>query len=155
MNMPEQEPRKVADRRRQPTSFWAALRHGGRRVRNRREAEHRQAYYVDRFTTPVFVLIILILALSVLDAVFTLQLLEHDCEEINPAMDYLLRRGHGHFLIGKYLLTAAGLPVLLIFKNYYLFGTRLRVGYLIPIFVALYIALISYQVHLFRALQAG
>ena len=38
-----------------------------------------------------------------------------------------------------------GLPLLLIFKNYYLFGTRFRVGYLIPLIVVMYLVLIGYQ----------
>ena len=151
----EPAPRTDMDRRRKPTRFWDAFRHGGRRVRNRRTVEHCRAYFVDRFTTPMFALIILLIAFTIVDAVFTLQLLGLDCEEVNPAMDYLLRHGHASFLIGKYLLTVAGLPFLLLFKNYYLFGTRLRVGHLIPIFAGLYVALIGYQLHLFRTLQAG
>ena len=53
-------------------------------------------------------------------------------------MNRLLEHGVLPFLLGKYLLTVIGLPVLLIFKNYYLFGTRVRVGYLIPLLVVLY-----------------
>ena len=52
---------------------------------------------------------------------------------------------HPAFLIGKYVLTAVGLPLLLIFKNHCLFGTRFRVGYLILVIVALYLVLIAYQ----------
>ena len=46
-------------------------------------------------------------------------------------MAHLLGRGHHAFLAGKYILTAAGLPFLVVFKNYRLFGTRFRVGYLV------------------------
>ena len=38
--------------------------------------------------------------------------------------------------------------MLLIFKNHYMFGTRLRVGHLIPLAVALYTILIGYQLAL-------
>ena len=81
----------------------------------------------------------------------TLLLLGTGCEEINPAMGYLLRRGPLHFLLGKYALTTAGLPFLLIFRNFHLFRTRFRVGYLIPVFVGLYLILLGYQIALMNA----
>jgi hypothetical protein len=68
-----------------------------------------------------------------------------ECEEANPVMRYVMSKGNEAFMLGKYVLTAAGLPVLLIFKNFYLFRTRFRVGYLLPIFVAMYVALLSYE----------
>ena len=61
-------------------------------------------------------------------------------------MNRLLNHSVEAFVIGKYLLTVLGLPVLLIFRNHYLFGTRLRVGYLIPACVAMYAILIGYQI---------
>jgi len=63
-------------------------------------------------------------------------------------MRHLLDRGHGAFFIGKYVMTAAGLPFLLVYKNYPMFGTRFRVGYLLPVFLSLYLLLAAYQVHL-------
>ncbi len=83
--------------------------------------------------------------MSILDAAITLILIEDGCEEVNPVMGFFLSHGPLSFLMGKYVLTVAGIPVLLIFKNFYLFGTRLRVGYLIPIFIFLYAVLIGYQ----------
>ena len=49
-------------------------------------------------------------------------------------------------MVGKYVLTVMGLPVFLIFRNHYLFGTRVRVGYLIPASVAMYAVLLGYQI---------
>ena len=108
-------------------------------------AEHRRAYFVDRFSATLFVQIIAVLILCVVDAVLTLALIHRGGEEFNPLMGCLLAHGMRPFLIGKYVLTAVGLPLLLIFKNHGLFGTRFRVGHLIPIIVALYLVLIAYQ----------
>ena len=47
-------------------------------------------------------------------------------------MAHLLGASRHAFLAGKYLLTASGLPFLVVFKNYRLFGTRFREGYLFP-----------------------
>jgi Domain of unknown function (DUF5658) len=148
--VPEQNKRLGQDRRRQPTSFWDAFRFAGRRVRNRRAEEHRQPHFVDRFSAAYFVWVIALLIFTVTDGVITLALVGRDCQELNPVMLYLLGKGPVWFLVGKYVLTVAGIPILLIFKNYYLFGTPLRVGHLIPIFVLLYLALTLYQFHLFQ-----
>lgn len=139
------ENRCSSDRRRKPTSPWAAVFGQGQRIRNRRTREHYQQYFVDRFPFRALAWILLLLTLSIFDAFMTLLLLEQGCEEVNPVMEYLINQGPLSFLVGKYILTAAGIPVLLIFKNHFLFGTKLRVGYMIPIFVTMYLFLFSYQ----------
>ena len=146
--------RESVDRRRKPTSVWAAFRPGGRRTRQRRREEHRQPYFVDRFPPTTFLLILVLLFSTVADGVMTVLLLDADCAELNPLMGYLLKQGLGPFFLGKYALTVAGLPFLLVFKNHYLFRTRFRVGYLIPVFVLLYACLLAYQLYLCSLLLA-
>lgn len=150
---PTADKRNGPDRRNRPTSVWDTIVGSGHRLRHRRDGEHQQPYYVDRFPSTTFLLILLLLSLTVLDGILTLILVEADCHEINPAMRYLLDRGPSSFLIGKYILTSAGLPILLIFKNFRLFGTRFRVEYLIPVFVGMYLVLIAHQVLLIRDLK--
>jgi hypothetical protein len=137
--------RAASDRRATPTSVWGAFPPAGRRLANRRAREHRQPYFVDRFSLAMFITVLLLVGASIVDAVLTIQLIEAGAREINPLMARLLDHGIEPFLLGKYVLTVAGLPLLLIFQNYYLFGTRLRVGYLLPMAVALYAVLIAYQ----------
>jgi hypothetical protein len=96
-------------------------------------------------------LVTLLLTFSVADAAATLCLLGRGCEEANPLMQLLLDRGAMAFLLGKYVLTAAGLPILLIFQNHRLFGTPIRVVSLLPCLVALYLILLGYQAWLFLA----
>lgn len=112
-------------------------------------------YYCDRFSVMMLALVVTLLAASITDAAFTVRLVANGCTEVNPLMGHLLDRGVLPFFIVKYLLTAVGLPVLLIFKNHYLFGTRFRVGHAIPVLVGLYLILIGYQLHLFDALGIG
>jgi len=92
--------------------------------------------------------VLLLLVASVTDAVLTILLVREGASEINPVMDCFLEMGEMYFLLGKYALTVGGLPVLLIFRNHGLFGSRLRVAYLIPVTVLLYAVLISYQLSL-------
>ena len=150
LTLPDTDKRSQPDRRREPTSPWAAFLPAGRRLRNRRADEHRRPYFVDRFPPSLLLLVLLLLAASILDAVLTLRLLQAGSQEINPLMNLVLGHGVEPFVLIKYVLTVAGLPLLLIFRNFYLFGTRMRVGHLIPTVVALYAVLIGYQLVLMR-----
>ena len=140
--------RTPSDRRQTPTSPWAAFPPAGQRMACRRASEHGRPYFVDRFSSAMFVVIVMLMIASIVDAILTIQLIDAGAREINPLMDRLLDYGILPFLLGKYMLTVAGLPLLLIFKNHYLFGTPVRVGYLIPMAVAMYLVLIGYQLAL-------
>jgi hypothetical protein len=144
------EYRAGADRRRRPTSPWDSIFHGGRRKRPRRELERRGGYFVDRFDAITLAMIVGLLGLTIADGVLTIELLDTNSEEINPVMAHLLMRGHSAFLIGKYVLTAAGLPFLVAYKNHPMFGTRFRAGFVLPVFVGLYLVLVVYQTQLLR-----
>jgi hypothetical protein len=144
------ERRREPDRRGQPTSPWGAFSFAGQRRRNRRAGDRRRPHFVDRFSSATFILVLMLLAASIVDAVLTIHLLREGADEINPLMDHFLAHGVQRFLLIKYVLTAGGLPLLLIYQNHYLFGTRIRVGYLIPIAVAMYAVLIGYQLILIQ-----
>lgn len=121
----------------------------------RREADHARPYLVDRVPGSFLVAAILLLMLTLVDGVVTIFLLDHGYEEANPIMAYLLTRGHASFLIGKYLLTAVFLPVALVMNQYRLFGSRVRVGHLLPVAMMLYFALIVYQGFLWSRREAA
>jgi hypothetical protein len=142
--------RVQTDRRMRPTSPFDALRLRGRRLWPRREQERRGAYFVDRFDALTLAVIVTLLMLTIADGVLTIELLDTNSEEMNPVMARLLLHGHRAFLLGKYVLTAFGLPFIVVYKNYPMFGTRFRIGFLLPIFVGLYVVLIFYQARLLR-----
>jgi hypothetical protein len=144
------EQRARSDRRKKPTSPWDAFRFRGRRMHNRRGDEHRQEYFVDRFSNGILLVVLLLIIATLVDAALTIHILSSGGEEVNPLMEILLNHSIEAFVFGKYLLTVVGLPLLLIFKNHYLFGTPLRVGHLIVVAVLLYVVLICYQVVLIQ-----
>ena len=89
-------------------------------------------------------IVLLILLLSLTDAIFTLALLKHGAEEANPFMRPLVA-GSGHwFAYWKVGLTTAGVLVLVLLSRHRLFG-RIRVGILLYVVLALYVALIGYE----------
>ena len=146
---PNEELRLGPDRRHRPTSIWDAIIFGGRRGQVRRESERRQPHFLDHFPAMTLTWILLLLTLSVIDGLFTLVLIEAGCHEVNPLLRYFFAKGPVYFLMGKYVLTAAGLPVLV------LFNTRARSANLIPVFVSLYAFLIAYQLLLLRKLPVN
>jgi len=144
--------RSPMDRRQRPTSPLDALRLSGQRTEVRRREEREGTFFTDRFDPIILAMIVTLLCLTIVDGVLTIELLDTNSEEINPFMEHLLTRGHVAFLLGKYVLTAIGLPLIVVYKSYPFCGTRFRVGFLLPIFIGLYVTLISYQLML---LQAG
>ena len=103
----------------------------------------RRPHYVDLFPTRTLVWAVLLILFTVADGLLTLELVDAGYHEINPVMHYFLAKGPMYFLLGKYILAAAGLPVLV------LFGSHSRLGKCLPVFVVLYAALITYQLVLF------
>jgi Domain of unknown function (DUF5658) len=141
------ERRHLPDRRETPTGLWDALFCGGKRAFVRRESERRRPHFLDRYPLGAFIWIVLLLFCTVADGWLTLVLLESGYHEINPVMQYFLAKGPAYFLIGKYVLAAAGLPVLVLFRGHTRYGDPL------PIFVSLYAVLIGYQLLILRALH--
>jgi hypothetical protein len=137
--------RTQPDRRARPTRALDALRRGGRRLWPRRHEDRAGSFFLDRFDALTLAMVVSLLCLTIVDGVLTIELLDLNSEEANPLMRHLLARSHLAFLLGKYALTATGLPFLVVFKHYPLFGTRFRTGWLLQIFIGLYVLLLIYQ----------
>ena len=89
----------------------------GRRAHVRREEDWHGTFYFDRYSSSIFAAIVLILLLSVLDALLTLYLLDRGSTELNPVMAYFLTYGPFVFMGAKYFLTCMGVVILLLFRN--------------------------------------
>ncbi|HHP7234413.1 MAG TPA: DUF5658 family protein [Desulfobacterales bacterium] len=83
----------------------------------RRRDDRKSLYYVDEYNPRLVIPILLILLLSMLDAFFTLVLIDNGAVEINPLMAFYLEVGPGVFLTVKYVLTCLSLFVLLMFSH--------------------------------------
>jgi len=114
----------------------------GKRRGVRRRNDPKEVY-VDLFGLRDFVAVLIVLLLSILDAAFTLYHLSRGAEELNLLMAYALDVGVGYFFLVKYSITAIGVMVLCIHKNF---------RYIKEVFVgiiALYSLLIGYHILLF------
>ena len=114
----------------------SGTRHGVRREGDPKEV------YVDLVGLRDFVAVMIVLLLSVLDAAFTLYHLSRGAEELNILMAYALHLGVGTFFVVKYAITAVGVLILCIHKNFR-FIREVFIG-----IITLYALLIVYHIAL-------
>ena len=142
------ERRRGRDRRKKSAWHRAALSLSGQRLHARRVAD-RQNYYVDRYPTRWLLVSVSIMVLCCLDAFLTLMLIHRGiAEEANPFMRYFLEDDVLTFMVVKYLFTTFGIVVLLAHKNFVLFQ-YVKVGHVLYGFLAMYVALIHYELWMF------
>lgn len=111
------EKRSGKDRRTHRFPKLKYLLFSGRRAHVRREEDWEGTFYFDRYSSNIFGAIVLILLLSVLDALLTLYLVDRGSTELNPVMSYFLKYGPFVFMAAKYFLTCLGVVLLLLFRN--------------------------------------
>ncbi len=126
----------------------------GRRKELRREEDIRESHFLDHFGFYIFSIIIGIILLSLTDAMLTLYLIRSGAAEINPVMEHFLEYGTLPFLAAKYLLTTASVILLLIYKNFRLFGTTIRAKHLFIVILLIFISVVLWELYLiFYALE--
>ena len=96
---------------------------------------------------------ILIMLLSVADAILTMRLMDLGAIEVNPLMAAVLDHGSPAFAYLKVALTALGVTILSVMARLSAFG-RLPVSVVLYVILGLYGSLIAYEVWLLDALEA-
>ena len=92
--------------------------------------------------------ILLIVMLSIIDAILTLHLVDRGATELNPVMNYYLGHGPLAFFWVKYMLTSAALIIVLTNKTAYLFNTRFQVKILFVVFLVPFVLVIQWEIYL-------
>lgn len=118
----------------------------GRRMEARRKGETTNCY-VDQYHDPLLFFVVLsIIIMSVLDAFFTMVLLENgNIVEVNPLMAALIEKSNLLFFNVKYLLTTLSLILLVVYKNFSIFGAFKTTHVIFLIFGAFFL-LNTYQI---------
>ena len=110
--------RAARDRRQRPTpmfsrySLWGGNRRGGRRD------QEVQNVFVDRYGPRVLTAALVVVALNVLDAFFTLYFLSYGGKEANPVVEQVLQWGLWPFVILKSLGIGVCVMFLVVAKNF-------------------------------------
>lgn len=112
-------------------------------------AKERLSNY--RYESRYLALILSVLVLCILDAHYTLNLLQLGGVEINPVMIFLLEKDVALSLVLKYLVTASALIFLLVYKNIRIFG-NIRVSALIYFVFILYVLLVLVEAYSYSVL---
>jgi hypothetical protein len=114
---PYVERRSGRDRRLEATRPFGRFMFRGRRAGGRRREEVRNLY-VDRYGRQDLVLVGLILALNIADALLTLTYLGQGGTEANPLMRAVIDSGEGWFLLVKALGVGLCVLILLVHKTF-------------------------------------
>jgi hypothetical protein len=141
------ERRTIGERRKQPTPSWGFYTFLGGRRSLRRKSDQERGGYTDRYSPFVFFLIILILALNVLDSLFTMIIVDLGGRELNPVVKSVMALHGDHFWIYKFLMASGSLVLLCLHR-----GVRFFRGIIIAI-SSIYLIIVLYQVFLITHLR--
>lgn len=145
---PDAGNRRVKDRRTNQKARLKYLLFNGRRQGIRREEDSLRIFFFDRYHPKLFAAITAILMLSILDALFTLILIDNGSSELNPVMAYALEHGLLSFIVVKYFLTSIGVLLLLIFKNVFLTKAKIYTHTLFSAVIIVFSAVIAWELFL-------
>ena len=136
--------------RRGATPFFSPY-HLWRRGRRRhvRRADASGPAYFDRYDPLLALCALAIVAMSALDAAFTLRLLQAGAVELNAVMAVLIEQDIRKFIGFKLALTSLAVLLLVIHHDARI-GNWLRVRHVHFMVLAAYVALIAYELMLLR-----
>jgi hypothetical protein len=134
--------RILNDRRRQPTPVLSRFTLQGRRKSLRRKEDQERGGYVDRYGSGLFFLIVLIAGLNILDALFTLMILEDGGLEMNPIVRNTIQIYGDKFWIWKFAMVSVPLILLCLHNKF-----RLAIPALLGI-SAVYMTVVLFQIFL-------
>ena len=132
--------RILKDRRKQPTPALSRFTVKGRRTSFRRKEERKRGGYVDRYSSGLLFLIVLIVGFNVMDAWLTMIILEDGGREANPVVSSVIQLYGDKFWIWKFAIVSVPLVLLCLHSKF-----RLAVAAIWAISVFYTIA-ISFQI---------
>jgi len=130
--------RVVKDRRECPTPILSRFTFYGRRKSFRREADRQRGGYVDRYAPRLLIPLLLILALNVLDVLFTLTILNAGGCEANPVVGSAIGLWGDRFWIWKFGLSSTCVTLLCLHSGFRPVGKAILGIAVIYVTLALY-----------------
>jgi len=135
--------RILKDRRKKTTYGLSRYTLWGRRRTFRRKEDQNRGGYVDRFSSGLLFLLILVAGLNVLDALFTMMILDDGGWEINPVVRSVIQLYGDGFWIWKFAIVSISLILLCLHSKF-----RLVIPVILGI-TAISIIVILYQIFLY------
>ncbi len=140
--MEESDRRELRDRRNKPTPLLSRYTFFGRRKTVRRRSEQKLGGYVDRYSSVLFFVLVLMMGLNILDSLFTMMILDSKGWEANPIVQSVIQLHGDRFWIWKFFLVSFCLVLLCLHSRF-----RLIKGVLLALSM-IYLVIILYQVFL-------
>jgi hypothetical protein len=137
-----QEKRTLNDRRQKPTPLVSRYTFLGRRKAIRRKTEQGQGGYVDRYSSALLILLVLVVGLNILDSLFTMMILDSKGVEVNPVVRAVIDLHGEKFWIWKFGVVSFCLVLLCLHSTFK--WTR---GAII-VLSSIYLAVVIYQLFL-------
>jgi len=139
----EYDTRVLKDRRGQPAPALSRFTLWGRRRTFRRKEDQERGGYVDQYHSGLLLLLILPIGLTILDALFTMMILDDGGWETNPVVGSAIQLFGDRFWVWKFAIVSIPLILLCLHSKF-----RLVMPALI-IVTAINIIVILYQIFLF------
>jgi hypothetical protein len=137
-----EEKRTLNDRRQKPTPLVSRYTFLGRRKAIRRKSEQGQGGYVDRYSSALLILLVLVVGLNILDSLFTMMILDSKGVEVNPIVGAVIELHGDKFWIWKFGIVSFCLVLLCLHSTFK--WTR---GAII-VLSSIYLAVVIYQLFL-------
>ncbi len=142
------ERRSGQDRRENERPVLKKLYFKGMRASVRRTEDRQRIVALDLYQPSLFVGIMIVLCLSLLDALLTLMLIGQGARELNPVMQYYLSHGPQVFLLAKYSLTAFSVLIIVLLKESLITRYRIGAGMLLHVFTAFFGSVVIWELYL-------
>jgi hypothetical protein len=141
--MRKSDRRVLQDRRKKPTPGLSRFTLWGQRRTFRREDDKKRGGYVDRYGPGLLFLIILVVGFNVLDALFTIMIMDNGGRELNPVVRSAIEIYRDKFWVWKFAIVTVPL-ILLCLHSKFRFTRTLILGITI-----IYIGAVLYEAFLF------
>ncbi len=141
--MREFDTRTLKDRRKQPTPAISRFNIWGQRKTFRRKVDQDKGGYVDCYHPGLLILLTLAVGLTVLDALFTMMILDDGGWEVNPVVYSVILLYGDRFWVWKFVIVSFPLTLLCLHSKFRL------VMPVISGITAISIIIILYQIFLF------
>lgn len=141
------ERRSGQDRREHQLSLFKWFFFKGMRESVRRTEDCKRIVALDRYKPSQFITIMIVLSLSLLDALLTLTLIAQGARELNPVMRYYINHGPQVFLLVKYGLTALSVLIIVLVDEAVSSRYRFSNG-ILPFFAAIFGSVVIWEFYL-------
>ncbi len=118
----------------------------GRLAVLRRDEGRQRPHRIVRYGSKTLAAILLIISLTILDAIFTLDLVSHGAKELNPVMAYYLNHGALVFFGVKYFLTCASIVLILLIRD--ITKAKLQAKILFVLFMISFALVVQWELYL-------